>query len=118
MEYNNFDRKLMFTPLTGKIFDLMFKIKSDDIKPVLAYYELDAKALHDLLFTQFNIPGMEVRIANTAFDYLICCCESNMDLKDKTLPEKIKDCILMSGVFYTNIAPDAAHTSEFQEYKI
>lgn len=55
---------------------------------------------------------MEIRIANTALDFLIDCCENKKDLCE-TLKGEIKKNILMAGIFYTNIAPEAACTSDF-----
>lgn len=107
------NKKLMFLPLTKGVFKSMFDIKSENIGPVLEQYNTDCQSLYDALWEEFNIPGMEIRIANTAFDFLICCCEEKKDLCD-TLKGEIKKNILASSVFYTNVAPHAAHTSDFQ----
>lgn len=41
---------------------------------------------------------MEIRIANTAFDFLIDCCEEKKELCE-TLKGEIKKNILMAGIF-------------------
>ena len=79
---------------------------------ILKQYDVDQKNLYDQLWQEFNIPGMEIRIANTAFDFLIDCCEEKKELC-ATLKGEIKKNILMAGIFYTNIAPEAACTSDF-----
>lgn len=107
------NKKLMFLPLTKSIFKSIFDIKSEDIDSVLEQYNTDQQSLYDALWEEFNIPSMEIRIANTAFDYLICCCQEKKDLCE-TLKGEIKKNILASSVFYTNIAPYAAHTSDFK----
>lgn len=104
--------KIMFLPLNCKMFEVMFEVKSDSLEPVLKHYDVEAQALHDLLWKEFHIPGMELRIANTAFDFLIDCCEEKRDLCE-TLKGEIKQCVLMASIYYTNIAPNAVSTAEF-----
>ncbi len=107
-------KAFMFLPLNKKIFDIIFDVKSKDISPILEYYSVEKQILYDMLWEEYNIPGMEVRIANTAFDFLIECCEEKRDLC-KTLKGEIKKNILASGIFYTNIAPEAATTADFRK---
>lgn len=104
---------LMFLPLTKKVFDIMFDTKADSINPVLKHYDVSREFLHDMLWKEFNIESMETRIANTALDFLIDCCEEKKDLC-KTLKGEIKKNILAAAIFYTNIAPEAAFTSDFK----
>lgn len=108
----NIKEQFMFLPLNQHVFKTMFEIKSNSFEPILKQYDVDQKNLYDLLWEEFNIPGMEIRIANTAFDFLIDCCEKKMDLCD-TLKGKIKKNILMSSIFYTNVAPNAINTIDF-----
>lgn len=107
------NKKIMFLPLTKGVFKSMFEIKSEYIGPVLEQYNTDSQSLYDVLWKEYNIPGMEIRIANTAFDFLICCCNEKKDLRE-TLTGEIRKNILASSVFYTNVAPHATHTSDFQ----
>lgn len=106
------ERKIMFLSINRNIFEIMFDAKSDNISPVLEQYSVDKETLNNMLWKELNISGMEIRIANTAIDFLIDCCTQKKDLED-SLPGMIKKMILMSGVFYTNVAPNAAFTSEF-----
>lgn len=108
----NIKKQFMFLPLNQHVFKTMFEIKSNSLGPILKQYEVDQKNLYDQLWQEFNIPGMEIRIANTAFDFLIDCCEEKKELCE-TLKGEIKKNILMAGIFYTNIAPEAAYTSDF-----
>lgn len=108
------DNRIMFMPLTHKIFDLMFEIKSKHLDPITDQYHCSKQELSDILWEEFNIPGMEIRIANTAFDFLIMNCERKEEL-EATLKKEVKRNVLASGIFYTNIAPDAASTQEFEE---
>ena len=111
-ELNIEKEKFMFLPLNQHIFKTMFEIKSNSLEPILKQYDVDRKNLYDLLWKEFDIPGMEIRIANTAFDFLIDCCENKREL-EKTLKSEIKKNILMSSIFYTNVAPDAINTMDF-----
>lgn len=104
--------KFMFLPLNQHIFKTMFEIKSNSLEPILKQHDVDQKNLYNLLWKEFDIPGMEIRIANTAFDFLIDCCENKREL-EKTLKSEIKKNILMSSIFYTNVAPDAINTIGF-----
>lgn len=108
----NIKKQFMFLPLNQHVFKIMFEIKSNSLEPILKQYEVDQKNLYDQLWQEFNIPGMEIRIANTAFDFLIDCCEEKKELCE-TLKGEIKKNILMAGIFYTNIAPEAACASNF-----
>lgn len=104
--------EFMVLPLNQHIFKTMFEIKIDSLKPILKQYDVDRNFLYDLLWEEFNIPGMEIRIANTAFDFLIECCEKKRELCE-TLKGEIKKNILMSSIFYTNVAPDAINIMDF-----
>lgn len=46
---------------------------------------------------------MEIRIANTAFNFLIMKCVEKKEL-DKNLSNEIGECILTAEIFYTNVA--------------
>lgn len=83
------EKAFMFLPLNVKIFNVIFDVKSKDIKPILEYYGVEKQFLYNMLWEEFNIPGIEVRIANTAFDYLIDCCGMKKDLCE-TLKGEIK----------------------------
>ena len=74
----------MKAKITEKIFDFLFDVKagSPDFSEVLRSYDISKKDLHDLLWEKLNISGMEVRIANTAVDFLICSCVEGKDLCD------------------------------------
>lgn len=108
----NIKKQFMFLPLNQHIFKTMFEIKSNSLEPILKQYDVDQNNLYDQLWKEFNIPGMEIRIANTALDFLIDCCENKKDLCE-TLKGEIKKNILMAGIFYTNVAPETACTSDF-----
>lgn len=105
-------RKFMLLPLERKIFEIMLEVKSDAIEPIIKQYGTDRQSLYQLLWKEFNIPGMEIRIANTALDFLIDCCEKKRDLEN-SLRGEIKKNILMAGIFYTNVAPEAMNTTDF-----
>lgn len=103
----------MKMPITEKIFAIMFEAKAEskDFVEILKYYNINKQDLYNLLWEEFNIPGMEVRIANTAFDYLIIDCTKKEE--PGSLKSEIKECILAAAVFYTNVAPEACSTSDF-----
>lgn len=103
--------EFMRMPLSKRFFDVIIEVKSNNLAPVLEQYCVSQEDLCLSLWEEFNIPGMEVRIANTALDFLIDCCETKRDLCH-TLKGEIKKNILMAGIFYTNIAPEAISTAE------
>lgn len=102
-------------PITEKIFAIMFEAKAEskDFVEILKYYNINKQDLYNLLWEEFNIPGMEIRIANTAFDFLITKCAEKKEL-DKVLKNEIGECILTAGIFYANVAPEACTTSDFK----
>mgnify|MGYP001087541115 CR=1 FL=1 len=100
---------LMFTRISLTAFNIMFEVKDESLSSVMKQYRVSKQDLHDTLWEEFNISGMEVRIANTAFDFLIECCENQKDLKDTLVGEIRKD-ILMSSIYYSNVAPNAVNT--------
>jgi hypothetical protein len=102
----------MLLPLDRKIFEIMLEVKCDALEPIIKQYDTDRQSLYQLLWKEFNIPGMEIRIANTALDFLIDCCEKKRDLEDG-LRGEIKKNILAAGIFYTNIAPEAMNITDF-----
>ena len=104
--------EFMVLPLNQHIFKIMFEIKFNSLELILKQYDVDQKKLYDSLWEEFNIPGMEIRIANTAFDFLIECCEKKRDLCE-TLKGEIKKNILMASIFYTNVAPNAINKVDF-----
>lgn len=106
-------KSFMKMPVTEKIFTIIFeaKTKSKDFVEILKYYNISKQDLYNLLWEEFNIPRMEVRIANTAFDYLIIDCIKKEE--PGSLKSEIKECILAAAVFYTNVAPEACTTSDF-----
>lgn len=106
------ETSIMFLPLNQLVFKMMLEVKSDSLGPVMKQYDVSRQELYDSLWQEFNISGMEIRIANTAFDFLIDCCEKKRDLRE-TLIGEIKKNILMAGIFYSNVAPEAACTSDF-----
>lgn len=89
----------MRLPLFQGAFSTMFGVKKNDLSVVLVQYQSSEEELRETLWKEFDIAGMEIRMANTAFDYLIDCCELKRDLQD-TLIETIRNCILMSGILY------------------
>lgn len=99
-------RIFMKLPLTPGIFEAMWNEKKKSITPVLSCYGVDEETLKETLWEEFNIPGMEVRIANTAMNFIIDGCEKHHD-PAPTLVQEIKNDILASGIYYTNIAPNA-----------
>lgn len=105
----------MKMPITERIFSVMFeeKAKSLDFVEILKYYNINKQDLYSIMWEKFNIPGMEIRIANTAFDFLIMKCVEKKEL-DKNLSNEIGECILTAGIFYTNVAPEACKTSGFK----
>ncbi len=105
----------MKMPVTEKIFTIIFeeKTKSKDFAKLLGYYNINKHDLYSIMWEEFNIPGMEIRIANTAFDFLITECAEKKEL-DKVLKNEIRECILTAGNFYTNVAPEACTTSDFK----
>lgn len=104
----------MKMPVTEKIFTIIFetKTKSKDFVEILKYYNINKQDLYSIMWEKFNIPGMEIRIANTAFDFLIMKCVEKKEL-DKNLSNEIGECILTAGIFYTNVAPEACKISDF-----
>lgn len=100
--------------ITESVFSVMFeeKTKSEHFIEILKTYNTNNNDLYGVLWEEFNIPGMEVRIANTAFDFLILKCVEKKEL-NKLLRNEIKECVLSAGIFYTNVAPEACSTSDF-----
>ena len=101
--------------VTEKIFTIIFeeKTKSKDFAKLLGYYNINKHDLYSIMWEEFNIPGMEIRIANTViwfFNYKMCW-EKELD---KVLKNEIRECILTAGNFYTNVAPEACTTSDFK----
>lgn len=88
----------MLRPLSKVVFDKMFECKLELIEPVLKTYKVQPEDLKNLLWKEFNIPGMEVRIANTAFNVLIRCCEKKEDLCESLLGEVRHVILTASGV--------------------
>lgn len=105
--------KFFTASLSKKIFDKIFEIKADAVQPVLDNFNVEKEELKNLLWEEFNIPGMEVRIANTALDWLIMNCEEDNDL-GKTLKSEIRKDILYAGIFYTNVAPDCINARNWK----
>lgn len=101
--------------VTERIFSVMFeeKAKSLDFVEILKYYNINKQDLYSIMWEKFNIPGMEIRIANTAFDFLIAKCAERKEL-NKVLKNEIGECIMTAGIFYTNIVPEACTTSDFK----
>ena len=67
----------MKMPLTEKIFAIIFESKNKNLKifvKILEFYNINRQDLYGVLWEEFNIACMEVRIANTAFDFLIMKC--------------------------------------------
>lgn len=106
-------QKFMRLSLNKILFNAIFEVKKDDFTPVLEQYKVTKQELYDILWKELHIPDMEVRIANTAMDFLIDCCETKHDLRE-TLIGEIRNVILAAGVFHTNIAPDAVSTDDFE----
>lgn len=104
------NEKIMLLPITPEFFELMFKVKTEYLILIMQQYDCSKQEIHDTLWQEFNIPGMENRIANTAFDFLIDCCEKKNDLED-TLRKEIKKNVLHAAIFYTNIEPNAVNTN-------
>lgn len=105
--------KLFTSSLSKEFFDQIFEIKADAVQPVLNNFNVEKEELKNLLWEEVNIPGMEVRIANTAFDWLIMCCREHRDLQE-TLKSEIKKNILQAGIFYTNVAPDCINARDWK----
>lgn len=99
----------MKLPLVKNIFEMIFEVKGESLDPVLECYGVSTEKLKEVLWKEFNIAGMEVRIANTAVDFLIDCCTMKMDLSE-SLVGTIRHCILMAGIYYTNVEPNAVDT--------
>lgn len=97
--------EVMNLQVTLKLFELMLEVKKENLVAVLEQYKCSKQELHDILWEEFNIPGMETRIANTALDFLIVDCEKKEDLED-TLRKEVKKNILGAAIYYTNIAPE------------
>lgn len=106
-------RKFMLLSCNKIIFDKIFDIKAAGMVTVCKVYDVSMDELRSLVWEEFNIQGMEVRIANTALNFLIDCCESGHDLC-KTLKGEIKQVVLNAAIFYTNIAPDAITDQDWQ----
>jgi len=92
------NKKIMLLPITSKLFDLMCEVKEKYLGVVMYQFNCSKQEIHDTLWEEFNISGMENRIANTAFDFLIDCCERKKDLED-TLRKEIRKDILHAGIF-------------------
>lgn len=100
------EKEFMTGSLSRGVFEAIFQIKREAILTVLNTYGVQELELKELLWKRFNIPGMEVHIANTALDFLIECCTENKDL-EKTIGEEIEKDILYAATYYTNINPEA-----------
>lgn len=105
----------MKMPVTEKIFTIIFeeKTKSKDFAKLLGYYNINKHDLYSIMWEEFNIPGMEIRIANTAFDFLIMKCVEKKELA-KLVRNEIRECVLAAGIFYTKVAPEACTTLDFK----
>lgn len=106
-------RKVMLLPCNKMIFDKIFDLKTVDMEPVCRVYNVSTDELKSMVWEEFDIPGMEVRIANTALDWLIDCCEAEHYVR-KTLRGEIKQVILHAAIFYTNVAPHAVSDRDWQ----
>lgn len=104
-------RIFMCSRLTEKIFHAMWEVKAENRQAVAERYKVTEQQLYNALWQEFNIEGMEVRIANTAFDFLIDRCKDGKDLKE-SLHQTVRDMILAATIFYSNIVPNAVSTSE------
>ncbi len=105
-ELSLLEKQFMLSPLNKIVFDKIFELKADAIEPILSVYKETQENLKKILWKEFNIAGMDVRTANTAFDWLISRCAEGVDLC-ATLEGEIKNVILHAAIFYTNVAPDA-----------
>lgn len=110
---NVIERMFMMSPINKLKFDKIFELKMDQTEPVLCVYKESQEHLKEILWEEFNIPGMDVRTANTAFNFLITRCKQNNDLAD-TLRSEIKNAILHAAIFYTNVAPDAVTDTDWK----
>jgi len=106
-------KKFMLLPCDKMIFDKIFDLKVAGMECVCKVYDVSMDELRSLVWEEFDIPGMEVRVANTALNFLIDCCESEYDLC-KTLKGGVKKVILAAAIFYTNVAPDAITDQDWQ----
>ena len=100
------EKQFMLSPLNEVIFNKIFELKADAIGPILNVYKETQENLKKVLWEEFDTAGMEVRIANTAFDWLIGRCEGADDLC-ATLKGEVRNVILHAAIFYTNVAPNA-----------
>jgi len=98
-------RIFMLSKIILEIFEMMFELKKESLVVVMEQYECREQELHDMLWEEFNIPGMEVRIANTALNFLIIACEKKEDL-ESTLRKEIHKNVLAAAIYYTNIDPE------------
>lgn len=102
---------IMCSQITEKFFNLIIKQKVNDLQVVYDCFDISSEQLRSTVHEMCFIPGMEVRICNTAIDFLIDQCTEFRD-KGCSLRQTISECILAAGVYYTNIAPDAISTNE------
>ena len=102
------NKKIMLLPITQKFFDLILEVKAEYLGIIMEQYNCSKQEIYDILWQEFDIPGMENRIANTALDFLIDCCERKTDLED-TLRKEIKKNILHAAIFHTNVEPNAVN---------
>lgn len=105
-ELNLLEMQFMLSPLNEKVFNKIFELKADKMELVSTVYKESLEKLKKILWAEFNIPGMDVRTANTALNWLISRCMENQDLAG-TLKGEIKNVILHAAIFYTNVAPNA-----------
>ncbi len=105
----------MKMPVTEKIFAIIFesKTKSKDFVKILEFYNINRQDLYGVLWEEFNVACMEVRIANTAFDFLIMKCVEKKELV-KLVRDEIREFVLAAGIFYTKVVPEACTTLDFK----
>lgn len=99
---------VMCSEVSEKMFNLMLEQKKEDLKVILDKCSITKQQLVDALCEECFITGMENRICNTAIDFLITKYETeSISCKASELHQDIRDSILMAGIYYTNVAPDA-----------
>ena len=78
--------------------------KDDYIPIILNKYNMTIEELMPVFRKEFLIPGMTVGIAYTAIGFMKICIEKNEECD--TLCKCIHHCILMAGIYYTNVSPE------------
>lgn len=91
-------------------FDAMMETLRDDgtLSVICKHFDLTENVVINTLHEELFIPGMTNEIAWQALCWIETDIEKNT--KAKTLVGVIRNCIMMSGVFFTNVSEDVRNS--------